>query len=254
MTRSSNECSWVLMSFHRLLLGSWPWSYAVYRWCPPSCQCVALQLEAEHICQICCCDRPTTHGVNPFSTGHRSYEPTHAATCSAFTSLSSKQQRSTQPTPARLCGWKRSALLLNGDGEDWRLLEVMGDYAHDCISIFVQMVNPCQSKSISLTDWVCCILLWKCFCLFTISNVISNPEKVSFPCPVRMQGPFPPQPTAFPRQPTAGQHQLTTWQLRLRGKTRRSPEKSCLVDLLEAAKYIMILRDYIWPNDMRIEM
>ena len=70
---------------------------------PPSCRCVALQLEAAgHIYQICCCDRPMTHlckhqslisgpiaisshaGVNPFSMGHRSYEPTQRPAASSL--------------------------------------------------------------------------------------------------------------------------------------------------------------------------
>lgn len=141
-------------------------------------------------------------GVNPFSMCHRSY-PTHAATRSAFTSLSSKQQRSTQPTPARLYGWKTSASLLNGDGDGWRLLEMMYMTAN------VNFCRDGQSMPIFVEYFTHRLTLLPPF--VEVVSVFS-PSQRSFQKilkkiknahslgPVRMQGPFPPQPTKHPRQ------------------------------------------------------
>ena len=117
---------------------------------------------------------------------------------------------------------------------------MVGGYWRWCtwlqMSIFVEMVNPCQFlSSISLTDWVCCNLFCgTSFCLFTISKVMNKSwkkQKCPFPLSCKNAGSVPSATYQHPRELTAGQRRTaSTYNLtdltaeRLRGKTRRSPE------------------------------
>lgn len=118
----------------------------------------------------------------------------------------------------------------------WGWLEVIGDDVHDCKCQFLSRwsihANFCRVFH-SQIDFVA-TFCGSCFCLFHhlkghFKKSWKN-QKCPFPCPVRMQGPFPPQPTRHVSWQLDSVEQPSTYNLTdltaecLRGKTRRSPE------------------------------